>query len=78
MKTAISIDNQLFAAAENYTSAYGLSRSGLYSAAIREYIQNHMPDFVTEKLNNYYADHESKIDDGLKMAAYDLFNREDW
>ena len=78
MKTAISIDDKLFDDAEGLSRTAGLSRSKLYCIAIREYIQNHSPDIITEKLNNYYKNHESRIDDDLKAAAYRLFAREDW
>ena len=78
MKTAISIDKELFENAEKFSRRSGLSRSGLYCIAINEYIQNHSPDMVTEKLNNYYGNHESRIDDDLKNTAGRLFDREDW
>ena len=78
MKTAISIDKKLFDAAEDFSRSAGLSRSGLYCTAISEYIQNHSPDIVTEKLNSYYENHESGIDSDIKAAAYRLFAGEDW
>jgi len=78
MKTAISIDDKLFDEAESFSQTIGLSRSRLYSTAINEYIQNHSPDLITEKLNDYYKNHNSKIDDDLKEAAYNLLAREDW
>jgi len=78
MKTAISIDKELFEDAEKFSQTAGLSRSKLYCYAISEYIQNHAPDFVTEKLNNYYGKFESGLDDELKGAAYRLFDKEDW
>jgi hypothetical protein len=43
-----------------------------------EYIQNNSPDLITEKLNEYYKTRNSKIDDDLKEAAYNLLAREDW
>jgi len=36
MKTAISIPNETFDAAENFTSSIGMSRSELYTKAILE------------------------------------------
>ena len=78
MKTAISIDKKLFEDAERFSHAYGLSRSKLYCTAISEYIQNYSPDLITKKLNDYYKNHESGIDDELKAAAYRLFDGEDW
>ena len=78
MKTAISIDKNLFEDAENYSRSAGLSRSKLYCSAIAEYIQNHSADIVTEKLNSYYEKHESRLDKDLKAAAHRLLNTEDW
>ena len=78
MKTAISIDKKLFDAAEDFSRSAGLSRSGLYCTAINEYIQNHSPDIVTEKLNYYYENYNSRIDGDLKTAVYRLFAEEDW
>jgi metal-responsive CopG/Arc/MetJ family transcriptional regulator len=78
MKTAISIDNELFESAETFSRNSGLSRSKLYCTALAEYIQNNSPDLVTEKLNSYYGKQESRIDADLKAAAYSLFAGEDW
>ena len=78
MKTAISIDEQLFQVAESFSQNYGYSRSGLYSAAIKEYINNHAPDIITERLNSYYVNHKAETDNALKEANYRLFSKEDW
>ena len=78
MKTAISIDKKLFEDAEIFSHHAGLSRSKLYCTALSEYIHNYSSDIITQKLNNYYEKHKSGIDDGLKAAAYRLFDREDW
>jgi len=78
MKTAISIDTMLFFEAESFSDFKGISRSRLYCNAVREYIQNHSPNIITEKLNKYFENHESAIDDDLKEAAYELFEKEGW
>jgi metal-responsive CopG/Arc/MetJ family transcriptional regulator len=78
MKTAIYIDQELFDEAEAFSHVADMSRSKLYCTAISEYIQNHTPDNITERLNNYYSNHDSRLDDGLKEAAYRLLDREDW
>jgi metal-responsive CopG/Arc/MetJ family transcriptional regulator len=78
MKTAISIDKKTFDEAESFSHNAGLSRSRLYCIAIKEYLQNHSQDIITEKLNCYYQNNKSHIDDELKTAAYRLFAREDW
>jgi len=78
MKTAISIDKNLFDEAEKYSRVTGLSRSKLYCDAIKEFIGNHSPDIVTEKLNCYYDKNESGLDVDVKEAAFRLLDGEDW
>ena len=78
MKTAILIDKKLFEEAENFSHATGISRSKLYCSAISDYIQNHSPDIITEKLNNYYENYESTLDSDLKAVVYHLFTEEEW
>lgn len=55
MKTAISIPDQLFNDAEITAKQLGLARSQLYVRAIKEYIENHNKDKITEKLDTIYA-----------------------
>jgi len=78
MKTAISIDKKLYNDAENYSRSVGLSLNKLYSTAVSEYLQNHTPDFVTEKYNKYYHNQDSRLDSDLKATACRLFDKEDW
>ena len=33
---------------------------------------------ITEKLNNYYRNHDSRLDDDLKAASYRLLAEVDW
>jgi metal-responsive CopG/Arc/MetJ family transcriptional regulator len=58
MKTAISIPDQTFDAAEQLVKRLGISRSELYSKAISSYIKEHRNDSVTEALNEIYADED--------------------
>jgi len=78
MKTAIYIDQDLYEKAEKFSYAAEMSRSKLYCTAISEFLQNHNQDNITEKLNSYYANHESKLDDDLKAVTYRAFSKEDW
>ena len=41
MKTAISIPNETFDAAEHFASSTGISRSELYTKAVLEYINKY-------------------------------------
>lgn len=64
MKTAISIPDQTFQAAEALAQRLGISRSELYSSAIHEYIKDHKNQGVTEKLNQVYVNETSSLEEG--------------
>jgi antitoxin MazE6 len=55
MKTAISIPDEVFAAAEKLARRLKKSRSELYSHALREYVARHGGDEVTEALDRAHA-----------------------
>jgi len=72
VKTAISIPDSVFEAADRLAHRLGMSRSELYRAAIGEYLARHAEDRVTEKLNEVYgADKEAGRlpDDVARMQA---------
>ncbi|TDJ13900.1 MAG: hypothetical protein E2O65_15350 [Gammaproteobacteria bacterium] len=54
MKTAISIPDPVFDAAEKLARRLGISRSQLYSTAIDALIEKYRYSGVTEKLNAVY------------------------
>lgn len=56
MKTAISIPDDVFRAAEELAHELGQSRSGLYAQAVREYLARHSSDSVTQALDAVWAD----------------------
>ena len=78
MKTAISISDEVFLEAEQTAQKLGLSRSRMYSMAIIEFIQAHNPEAITAKLNQVYSTVDSRLDDDLIQANYDLFSRDVW
>jgi len=47
MKTAVSVPDDLFERVDRLARAAGRSRSEVYSAALREYVERHSPDEVT-------------------------------
>jgi metal-responsive CopG/Arc/MetJ family transcriptional regulator len=55
VKTAISIPDDVFEAAEQLARRLGKSRSELYSTAIASYVDQHRQDGVTEQLNEVYG-----------------------
>ena len=56
MKTAISIQDDLFDAAEETARRLRISRSELYARAIHEFLTRHSGKNVTERLNRLYSD----------------------
>ncbi|MCK5154161.1 MAG: ChpI protein [Spirochaetales bacterium] len=66
MKTAISIPDNIFTAAEITARRLKIPRSQLYTKAIEEYLDNHNNENVTEKLNYVYSkisDKETELSD---------------
>ncbi len=51
MKTAVSVPDRLFRAAEQHARRARKSRSRLYADALAEYLARHAPDEVTEAMN---------------------------
>lgn len=51
MKTAVSIPGDLYAEAESLARRLKLSRSRLYTNALREYVAKRDPDAMTEAIN---------------------------
>jgi hypothetical protein len=78
MKTAISINDDVFLEAEQTAQQLGLSRSKMYSMAILEFVQNHNPDAITTKLNEIYSRNDSKLDDEIIQTNYDLLSQDEW
>jgi metal-responsive CopG/Arc/MetJ family transcriptional regulator len=78
MKTAISLPDPLFAAAEQFAQDKGLSRSELYARALQFYLQAHQSQAVTEALNQVYAEEDSSLDPALAAAQSHALAEEDW
>jgi Arc/MetJ family transcription regulator len=55
MKTAISIDDRLLQEADRAARDMGLSRSRLFSVALREYLHHRHAQEMIEQLNRAYG-----------------------
>ena len=77
MKTAISIEDDLFQRAEEAASELGLSRSAFYSQAVNEFIQSHMPGEITKKYNEVFSENKNS-DKELDKIAYDVLSKAEW
>jgi hypothetical protein len=73
MKTAISIPDLLFDAAEKVASRLGISRSELYRRALKKYLEDHSSQVVRERLDEVYKD---EVDDGRLDPAIEFLQRE--
>ena len=79
MKTAISIRDEIFAAAERTARALGMSRSELYTRAVDEFVARHSGEQVTDRLNAVYDDDEaaSALDARLEALQFLSLNADD-
>ncbi len=79
MKTAISIPDPVFKAAERLAKRLGLSRSELYVRAISSYVEKHKGQKVTDLLNEIYEGTENQgPETGYKGAQMKSINKEEW
>ena len=81
MKTAISIRDDVFESAERVARRLGVSRSELYTRAVREYVSRLPGEGVTERLNAVYeAEDESasSLDETLAALQLRSLGDEDW
>ncbi|PKB77793.1 MAG: hypothetical protein BZY88_20695 [SAR202 cluster bacterium Io17-Chloro-G9] len=61
MKTAISLPEPLFRAAERLAKQMGLSRSVLFQRALQTYLREHQDAGVTHALNRLYAQEMAQV-----------------
>ena len=78
MKTAISIPDPVFQAAEVMANKLGLSRSQLFTVAMSEYMKLHKYDDVTEALNRVYSNTEESIDNDFLLMQMHSIQKEEW
>ena len=78
MKTAISIPDHVFEAAERLASDRGWSRSRLYTEAVSDFVERHGAERVTHSLNELYAEEESGLPASVLMLQEASIPEEDW
>jgi len=80
MKTAISIPDEVFEAAEQTAKVLGVSRSELYATAVRDYLERYRREGLTEKLNQVYEEDEaaSELDAHLQALQISSLEKESW
>jgi len=78
MKTAVSVPDDVFEAAERLARRTKRSRSRLFSEALREYVARHAPDEVTEAMNRACAEAGAARDPFVSSAARRVLERSEW
>ena len=80
MKTAISIPDSMFNAAERLAKRLGISRSELYQRAVISYIERHRADGVTESLDALYDSEgiSGELDPVIEHLQGASIVKEDW
>lgn len=80
MKTAISIPDPTFRAAEQHAATHNLSRSELYARALKEYLQRHEQQGITERINAICSETDTQPDAFDHALAAHVLEQvvEDW
>jgi hypothetical protein len=78
MKTAISIPDDVFAAAEKLAQRTKRSRSRIFSEAMKEYVARHAPDDITEAMDRVCAELGGEADRFVAVASRRVLKRSEW
>lgn len=78
MKTTVSIPEDVYRHVERFARRTRRSRSEVYSAALREYVNRHAPDEVTEAMNRVCAETDTGAEDFGTAAARHVLERSEW
>ena len=78
MKTAISLPDHIFRAAERHARRARKSRSQLYAEAIVEYLARHAPEEVTEAMNGVVDQLADEADPFVVAAGRRVLEDTSW
>lgn len=78
MKTAVSIPDPVFRAAELLAKRLKLPRSRLYALALADYVERHADDDITRRLDASLAAHPMHADPFVREAARRTARRAGW
>ncbi len=69
MKTALSIPDPVFRQAERTAKRLGVSRSELFTRAMREFLESEEAAHITQSYNQAFADADDDVDEFRRAAA---------
>ena len=78
MKTAISVPDPIFEAADNLARRLGMSRSQLYTTAVTHFLDSFDDEAVTQALNEIYSESTDSIDPLLLQMQLQTLPVEEW
>ncbi len=78
MKTAISIPDAMFEAAEQVAHRLGISRSELYARAVAAFVAEHNDEDTTAQLNQVYVEEDSTLDGVVMQLQMLSLLQEEW
>lgn len=78
MKTAVSLPDELFQAAERHARRSKKSRSQLYSDALSEYLARHAPEEVTAAMNSVVEKLGKSRNTFVSSAARRILQDTEW
>jgi metal-responsive CopG/Arc/MetJ family transcriptional regulator len=78
MKTAISIPDKLFRAADRYAKSHGFTRSKLYAKAVAQFLEQHPSGLITRQLDEIYSSEPAKLDETLSTMQLSSIETEKW
>ena len=78
MKTAISIPDNIYISADHLAKRLNMSRSELYTRAIKQYLADCRYYGVKEKLDQVYASENAVVDPAVLSAQATSIPPEEW
>jgi metal-responsive CopG/Arc/MetJ family transcriptional regulator len=78
MKTAISVPDPVFEAAEHLARSLGISRSELYSTAVAQFVEQHDASEISARLDRLYSDQSSELDPEVQELQASSLPEGDW
>ena len=78
MKTAVSVPDPIFRAADKLAHRLGMSRSKLFSTAVQRFMQQYDDDAITAMLNKYYEEKTSALDPALQSIQSRSVRKDEW
>jgi metal-responsive CopG/Arc/MetJ family transcriptional regulator len=78
MKTAVSLPDPLFEAADGLAQKLGMSRSELYARALAAFLKAHDKNGITQALDRVYTAEDSTLDPAVARLQSSALSRDDW